>query len=31
MHNAVKLTQGTPPLDENELAVNFAETELTHG
>jgi flagellar biosynthesis protein FlhF len=31
MHNAVKLTQGAPPLDENELAVNFAETELmTH-
>ena len=29
MHNAVKLTQGAPPLDENELAVNFAETELT--
>jgi flagellar biosynthesis protein FlhF len=29
MHNAVKLTQGTPPLDENELAVNFGEMELT--
>ena len=23
MHNAVKLTQGAPPLDENELAVEF--------
>jgi flagellar biosynthesis protein FlhF len=31
MHNAVKLTQGAPPLDENELAVNFGEMELaTH-
>jgi len=29
MHNAVKLTQGAPPLDENELAVSFGETELT--
>jgi flagellar biosynthesis protein FlhF len=29
MHNAVKLTQGSPPLDENELAVNFGEMELT--
>ena len=29
MHNAVKLTQGAPPLDENELAVNFGEMELT--
>jgi len=29
MHNAVKLTQGRPPLDENELAVNFGEMELT--
>jgi flagellar biosynthesis protein FlhF len=33
MHNAVKLTQSAPlPLDENELAANFGETELaTHG
>ena len=29
MHNAVKLTQGAPPLDENELAVHFGEMELT--
>jgi len=29
MHNAVKLTQGTPPLDEHELAAHFGEMELT--
>jgi flagellar biosynthesis protein FlhF len=29
MHNAVKLTQGAPPLDEHELAVHFGEMELT--
>jgi flagellar biosynthesis protein FlhF len=29
MHNAVKLTQDAPPLDENELAVHFGEMELT--
>jgi flagellar biosynthesis protein FlhF len=29
MHNAVKLTQSAPPLDEHELAASFGEMELT--